>query len=59
MKVLLNVLGVVLLIVFALGAWEVSRRANYALSYDAMVRQTVCDMVKPEHLRVPCPEQRP
>lgn len=55
MKVLLNVLGVVLLIGAAYGAYKVVPRLNYALSYDAMVRQTVCDMVKPEHLRAPCP----
>jgi hypothetical protein len=27
---------------------------NYSYSYETQVRETVCDMVKPEHLKKPC-----
>lgn len=34
-----------------LAMWKVSRYANYSFSYEAMVRQTVRDLVKPEALK--------
>lgn len=59
MKGLVYGVAVVLLIGFAYGSWELARRANYVLSYEAQVRQTVCAMVKPEQLREPCPPKAP
>jgi hypothetical protein len=37
------------------GAWNLVRAMNYNLSYKDMVQETVCEMVKPEHLKKPCP----
>lgn len=39
---------------FAYGTWLVAKQVNYHLSYEAMVQKTVCEMVKPEHLKKPC-----
>lgn len=45
---------VLLLVVFAVGTyfmWYFGRALNYSLSYESMTQQTVCEMVKPEHLK--------
>ena len=34
--------------------WNIARHWNYSLGYESMVRDTVCEMVKPEHLLEPC-----
>jgi len=38
----------------AYGIWNITRTINYALSYEDMVEETVCSMIKPEHLKKPC-----
>lgn len=35
------------------GVWQLSRTINYSLSYEDMVQETVCEIVKPEHLKEP------
>lgn len=48
----------VLLTTFVLGssyaAWHLYRAWNYTWGYESMVKETVCDMVKPEYLKKPC-----
>ncbi len=39
---------------FMYGMWNLSRYMNYSMSYEDMVRKTVCEMVKPEYLKQPC-----
>ena len=34
--------------------WMLQKKLSYMLSYEAMVEETVCKMVKPEHLKKPC-----
>lgn len=36
------------------GGWILQKKLSYAFSYEAMVEETVCKMVKPEHLKKPC-----
>ena len=40
------------LLVYA--GWILGHTRGYHLTYEDMVRNTVCDMVKPEQLRRPC-----
>lgn len=39
---------------FMYGMWNLSRYMNYSMSYEDMVRDTVCELVKPEYLQQPC-----
>lgn len=34
--------------------WSIGREINYLASYEDQVKETVCEMVKPEHLIKPC-----
>lgn len=47
---------IVVIIISGLGyaGWVFQKKWNYYWSYENMVKQTVCDMVKPEHLKQPC-----
>lgn len=36
------------------GGWILQKKLSYTFSYEAMVEETVCKMVKPEHLEKPC-----
>lgn len=54
MKILAFVVGLALVGVLAYGGWAVSRWLNYFIGYESMVKQTVCDMIKPDHLIKPC-----
>lgn len=53
-ELLLFAIAIALVGCFVYGAWLVAKHVNYHLSYEAMVQQTVCEMVKPEHLKQPC-----
>lgn len=50
---LMFIVGVLSLVIFY-GMWHLDRHVNYSLSYEAQVKETVCEMVKPEHLKSPC-----
>lgn len=54
MKMLAAILAIVLIPMFIYGAWTIARKWNYSLGYEGMVRETVCEMIKPEHLKQPC-----
>ncbi len=43
-----------LVVVLIYGVWEVTRVWNYQLSYESLVQETVCRMVKAEQLKHPC-----
>lgn len=45
--------AVVLFVAAVYGLWQLSRTINYNISYADMVEETVCEMVKPEHLKEP------
>lgn len=45
------VLCLALLVWFGIAMWQLQRRWNYAWSYEAMVKKTVAEMVKPEALK--------
>lgn len=48
---------VALIIVMCGGAYAsymIKRSWNYSMFYKAAVQETICDMVKPEALKVPC-----
>lgn len=36
------------------GGWILQKKLSHMISYEAMVEETVCKMVKPEHLKQPC-----
>ena len=38
------------------GGWILQKKLSYSFSYETMVKETVCEMVKPEHLKQPCEE---
>ena len=50
---LMFIVGVLSLVIFY-GMWHLARHINYSLSYESQVKETVCKMVKPEHLKSPC-----
>ena len=47
------VLGIIIVAGLSYGMWQLGRHINYSLSYEDMVQETVCEMVKPEHLKNP------
>lgn len=47
--------SVVVLLGVIYGGVKLGAMVSYTLSYESRVKQTVCDMVKPEYLRDPCP----
>lgn len=55
LQTVLEVVGIALAMVIVCaivyGSWQLGRHINYSLSYEDMVRKTVCEMVKPEHLK--------
>lgn len=51
MKVLAGVSAFVLCGLIAYFGWMVARQWNYHWGYEQMVKDTVCEMVKPEHLK--------
>jgi hypothetical protein len=54
MKIFLMCILVMLVLTVSYGFWHLARHINYSLSYEAQVKETVCEMVKPEHLKSPC-----
>ena len=44
----------ILIAVVSYGGWVIVKKWNYAWGYESMVKNTVCQMVKPEHLKEPC-----
>jgi hypothetical protein len=48
-------LAVVVVLAASFGAFKLVPLISYKLSYEGMVKRTVCQMVKPEYLREPCP----
>lgn len=53
MKALAYLVGVVLVVGFGIGMWQLARTWNYNLSYKSMVKQTIVEMVKEESLKNP------
>jgi uncharacterized membrane protein len=54
MKMLEFCCALIAIIALAVGGWYLAKKINYSLGYDAMVRETVCDMVKQEYLKQDC-----
>lgn len=53
-KILAIILIFIVVIVFVfIGLWNLKRGFNYSFGYESQVKQTVCEMVKPEHLKNP------
>ena len=56
-QTVLEIIGMGLAVVIACGivygSWQLVRHVHYSLSYEDMVKQTVCEMVKTEHLKNP------
>ena len=45
-------IAVTVLVIFFL--WEYGRKIHYSLNQEDLVKDTICKMVKEEHLKVPC-----
>lgn len=43
--------GITAMAIFIYLMWSVVRKINYSYSYEDMVERTVCETVKPEHLK--------
>lgn len=54
MKVSAAIAAFTLVALLAYFGWTIARKWNYAWSYESMVKETVCEMVKPEHLKHKC-----
>lgn len=52
--VLFGIIAIVLIVSISIGGYMFQRWWNYTWSYEASVKQTICEMVKPEHLIRPC-----
>jgi hypothetical protein len=46
--------AIILISAIGYGLWVVGKTINYKLSYQSMVEDTVCSMVKPEYLKEEC-----
>jgi len=44
------------MLIFIYVIWSYGRKWNYSLSYEDMVRETVCEMVNQEYLKGNCDE---
>lgn len=53
-EIMAAISGFIVVLCLAYGAWQLARKWNYFFSYEDMVQQTVCEMIKPEHLKKPC-----
>ena len=57
MKMIGYIIGIILLIAMgfglAFGGWSLTRAWNYNMSYKAMVKQTIIEMVKEDALKNP------
>ena len=52
---ILGYLAVILIIgVVSYGGWILQKKISYTFSYEEMVEETVCKMVKSEYLKKPC-----
>jgi len=56
MKVLACISAVLLIGLLAYGGWILQKKLSYSFSYENMVKETVCEMIKPEYLKQPCEE---
>lgn len=54
MKALAAITAFLLVSILSYGGWILFRYWNYSWGYESMVRNTVCEMVKPEYLKEPC-----
>jgi len=54
MKVIIYIAGIGLGLIFILLMWNLERWVNYKLSYGDQMKETVCEMVKQESLKVKC-----
>lgn len=54
MKVLGFLIAILIVGAVLYGGWILQKKLSYMISYEAMVEETVCKMVKPEHLKKPC-----
>jgi len=44
------------MLIFLYVIWSYGRKWNYSISYEDMVRETVCEMVEVEYLKGECDE---
>ena len=42
------------LAILGYGGWHLKRWFNYSFGYGSQVESTICDLVKPEALKIPC-----
>lgn len=43
-----------IVIAMGLGMWQLAREVNYSFGYESQVKETICEMVRPENLKHPC-----
>jgi len=48
--VLMGIAGIIVFGLLVYGGWHLKRWFNYSWGYESQVTETVCSMVKPEHL---------
>lgn len=53
LEIISMALVVVIVCAIVYGAWWLGRQVSYSFMYDDLVKQTICEMVKPEHLKNP------
>jgi len=53
-NILLYLVAFVLFMIIIYGAWNLARIINYSLTYEDMVKETICEMVKTENLKETC-----
>jgi len=44
-------LAVALLLTFVVSMYSIARKINYSISYEKMVKETICEIVKPEYIK--------
>lgn len=50
-KLIFTVIAVAVFLAFGYGMWQLKRTINYSWSYESQVRDTVCEIVKPEYVK--------
>jgi len=48
---IMTILGIILFCAFVYGMYWVFKTVSYSIFYEAMVEQTIIDLVKPEYLK--------
>lgn len=54
MKILSFISALLLIATLAVCGWILQKKLSYSFSYENMVKETICEMVKPEYLKQPC-----